>query len=252
MMENNILKKYSVNFTQVSNVVLTDKNISLSAKGIYAYLFSKPDGWNFFLDIMQKELKESKSQIRAAIAELIKNGYIKRTQVNEKGRFGGNIYEFIEIDRQSILPSAEIPNTEKPNTVNHNTINNTNNINNTENNNNILSACDKADNGIISGWNEIAKKYKLPTITILTASRKTKLKAILTKYKLTLSEYYDILDDRIKKSLFLQGVKQIKDGSGGYIFEHSADWHADFDFFLRDSSFVKTLDNKYTDGVFLI
>jgi predicted transcriptional regulator len=97
------LKKYKVNFTQVSNTVLNDDRISLKAKGLYAYLFSKPDDWVFHVDVMEKELKESKGQLYAIIKELIQFGYIIRKQINENGKFGGIIYEFIE------NPCAEIP-----------------------------------------------------------------------------------------------------------------------------------------------
>lgn len=253
-MEENILKKYVINFTQVSNTVLKDNNLSLEAKGMYAYLFSKPDGWCFYLSVIQQELKESKAKIRKSIKELVENNYIKRTQIIKNGRFGGNIYEFLDVDRLNEIPCAEKPNTEKPNTENDNTNNtyiknNTDIKNNTEINNIYIAG---VKNEILDGWNTIAKKYKLPTISIVSEDRKKKLHTILTKYKLTLKEYYDILDDRINKSLFLQGLKQIKDGNGGFVFERSGEWHADFDFFLRESSFVKTMDNKYTDGVFLL
>lgn len=259
-MEEIQIKKYSVDFTQVSNILLEDNNISLRAKGMYAYLFSKPDGWQFHLNIMQKELQESKGQIRTIINELIEAGYIIRTQFNENGKFGGTIIEFVNIkNRIADRPCSE--KTEYGQTLTHNNIYNNNNINNINNtdiknikNKNInifIKKTELSDEEIINGWNEIAKKYQLPTITILSNQRKSKLKTILKKFKLTLAEYYDILDDRIKKSLFLQGVKQIKDGNGGFIFDHSADWHSDFDFFLRESSFVKTLDNKYTDAIFL-
>jgi hypothetical protein len=121
--------------------------------------------------------------------------------------------------------------------------NNNNNIYLYNNINNIY-----AENEIVEGWNKIAKKWQLPTISLLTYKRKSKLLKILQKYKYTLEDFYGILEDRIKKSLFLQGVVQKRDGSGGYIFEHSAKWHCDFDFFLQESSFVKTVDNTYTDG----
>lgn len=102
------IKKYKINFTQVSNIVLNDKKISLRAKGVYAYLFSKPDDWIFHINAMENELKESKGQIYSAIRELIDTGYIIRKQINENGKFGGIVYEFVE------NPYTEIPCTEKP------------------------------------------------------------------------------------------------------------------------------------------
>lgn len=90
------IKKYKINYTQVSNTILNDSRLSLRAKGLYAYLFSKPDEWIFHMNIIEKELKESKGQLYSAIKELISLGYIIRRQINERGKFGGIIYEFIE------------------------------------------------------------------------------------------------------------------------------------------------------------
>lgn len=102
------LKKYETGYTQVLNDVLYDKTISLRAKGLYAYLFSKPDGWQFHMSIIEKEVLESKGQMYTAIKELIEKGYITRRQVNENGVFGGIIYEFIFPSRERKTPCAEI------------------------------------------------------------------------------------------------------------------------------------------------
>ncbi len=91
------IKKYQTGYTLILNAVLEDNNISLRAKGMYAYLFSKPDNWQFHINTMCRELKESRGQIYSTIKELIDNGLIKRYQVNEKGTFGGVIYEFIDL-----------------------------------------------------------------------------------------------------------------------------------------------------------
>ena len=137
------IKKYKLSFTQVPNVVLKDRRLSLKAKGLYAYLFSKPDGWNFNSKIILKEIKEGRDAFYGAMKELIDCGYIQRHQPNVKGVFGSSVYKFID---PTIKPCAEKPYTEKPypgkpytenpdankyctitNTVN----NNINNINNT-------------------------------------------------------------------------------------------------------------------------
>lgn len=120
------LKKYQVHFTQVSNAVLYDNRLSLKAKGIYAYLFSKPDGWEFHLDVMHKEVKEGREAIYTAIRELEYYGYITKHQKNENGKFGGTVYEFVE-------PYTENPYTENTaavKTVYGNNISNTDNLNN--------------------------------------------------------------------------------------------------------------------------
>lgn len=99
-------RKYNIPYTQVVNSVLTDPELSLRAKGLYGYLFSKPDGWEFHINAIAKELKESIKIIRATIKELVEAGYIIREQVNENGKFGGMIYCFNE-DRVTKTPCAQ-------------------------------------------------------------------------------------------------------------------------------------------------
>lgn len=99
-------RKYDIPYTQVVNSVLTDPELSLRAKGLYGYLFSKPDGWEFHINAIAKELKESIKIIRATIKELVEAGYIIREQVNENGKFGGMIYCFNE-DRVTKTPCTQ-------------------------------------------------------------------------------------------------------------------------------------------------
>lgn len=137
------IKKFKVNFTQVPNVVLKDKRLSLKAKGLYAYLFSKPDGWQFSPKIILKEIKEGRDAFYGAMKELIDCGYICRHQQNAKGVFGSSVYKFVDPTNKPCAekPYTENPHTEKPYTENPDTnkyytetnteTNNIKNINNT-------------------------------------------------------------------------------------------------------------------------
>lgn len=40
-------QKAETGFAQIKNEILEDKNLSWKAKGIYAYMFSKPNDWDF-------------------------------------------------------------------------------------------------------------------------------------------------------------------------------------------------------------
>lgn len=111
---NKIVRK-NIPFTQVPNVILCDNKISLKAKGLYVYLFSKPADWVFFREIIEKETKESYDAFRAGINELVTAGYIKKHQQNQKGKFSGTIFEFV--------PLWENPTTENPLTENRPTTN---------------------------------------------------------------------------------------------------------------------------------
>ena len=58
-MKDSLLKKQVVPFTQVSNNLINDKNLSLKSKGLYVFMFSKPQGWNFTIRSMSKQRRKS-------------------------------------------------------------------------------------------------------------------------------------------------------------------------------------------------
>lgn len=77
-MEKFNFQQQKIPFTQVANSVLLDTNLSLKAKGLFAYLYSKPIGWDFSHLRMAEELKESKNTILSIIQELEQAGYLLR------------------------------------------------------------------------------------------------------------------------------------------------------------------------------
>lgn len=77
-MEKIDFRKEGVPFTQVANFVLNDPKISLAAKGLYAYLYSKPIDWDFSEQRIAIESKNSRTSVRTAIQELEENGYLTR------------------------------------------------------------------------------------------------------------------------------------------------------------------------------
>lgn len=75
--------KEKIPFTQVANEVLNDSSLSLKAKGLFAYLFSKPDGWDFSVYRMEDELKESRYSLRHIIQELEDHKYLVRKKMSD-------------------------------------------------------------------------------------------------------------------------------------------------------------------------
>lgn len=72
------LIKDHIPFTQVANEVLKSKHLSWKAKGIYAYLFSKPDDWDFSNLRIKIESKDGRIAIMSALRELEEAGYLQR------------------------------------------------------------------------------------------------------------------------------------------------------------------------------
>lgn len=81
-MESN-LKKQALPFTQVPNELLYNPDISFKAKGIWAYMSAKPEGWNFSADRIAKETKEERKAILAGLKELSENGYITAKKLRD-------------------------------------------------------------------------------------------------------------------------------------------------------------------------
>lgn len=75
------LVKENIPFTMVANEVLCNKNLSFKAKGLYTYLFSKPDTWDFSGDRIVLETVDRRKSIFSALKELEDAGYLCRNKL---------------------------------------------------------------------------------------------------------------------------------------------------------------------------
>ncbi|HOQ09684.1 MAG: hypothetical protein WBJ34_05120 [Syntrophomonadaceae bacterium] len=103
-MGNAKIKHVGARFTIVPNAIIDDSGISFRAKGIYAYLRSKPDDWEFRVPNIVRAGKEGRDAIQTAIKELEDTGYIERhPRKNDDGCFAGCIWYIYEkpINRES-------------------------------------------------------------------------------------------------------------------------------------------------------
>jgi hypothetical protein len=75
-------------FATTPNELLNDKTISLKAKGLFAYIQSKPDDWDFSVERIANSLLEGVESIRNTIQELERKGYLIRQKVHlGQGKF---------------------------------------------------------------------------------------------------------------------------------------------------------------------
>ena len=106
------LRKPSSNFTMVPNALLRDKSISLKAKGIYALLYSKPDGWTYIEANLIEESNDGRESFRSGVKELSEAGWLTKEQVvDAKGRFSHNDLRLHDFKR---LPDDVAPDDRKP------------------------------------------------------------------------------------------------------------------------------------------
>lgn len=75
------LTKQEIGFTQVKNDVLNDKTLSLRDKGLFAFLFSKPDGWDFSSDRISEESADGRRAVLESLKVLEKRGYLSRKKL---------------------------------------------------------------------------------------------------------------------------------------------------------------------------
>lgn len=100
-------------FTRVLNESLHDERLSFKARGLLAYMLSKPDNYRFYIDELTKHTTEGKDSIRAGLKELEQLGYIKRYSVKDsRGKIMSweiDIYESPSLRPESGFPVVENP-----------------------------------------------------------------------------------------------------------------------------------------------
>lgn len=76
------------NYTVLPNAVLNDPRLSWEARGMLAYLLSKPDHWKVIVKALVKETKAKRDAVYRILNEIEDAGYITREQSHdETGQF---------------------------------------------------------------------------------------------------------------------------------------------------------------------
>lgn len=84
------------NYFVCPNGFLVDEHLSWRAKGILAYLLSKPDDWVVQIKDVVNHAKEGNKASRSAIQELLQHGYMAKRIVREDGKFVRFEYDVFE------------------------------------------------------------------------------------------------------------------------------------------------------------
>lgn len=107
-------------YVQLHKKLVYDNSLSFKAKGILVYLLSRPDDWKVYENEIVKHSKDGKDSVSNGIKELIKAGYISRSERRtDGGKFGGYEYDVFEQPSPERIirdgkTEAEKPFTEKP------------------------------------------------------------------------------------------------------------------------------------------
>ena len=115
-------------YTVMANYHFRDKNLSLKAKGLLSMMLSLPDGWGYSIEGLVKLSSDGRASVMAALNELEKFNYLKRSRSRDlSGKLGEAVYDIFE-QPKSVFPTLEKPTLEKP-TLENRTLLNTNKLN---------------------------------------------------------------------------------------------------------------------------
>ena len=112
------IKKIKIKgFIIIDNDVINDDRMHLKALGLFAYMWSKPDDWQFYVSEIASHFKDGESAVSSAMKELMTLGYLKRTQNRKDGRFSNYDYVLRELpkrENQGSAPKGDFTKPEKP------------------------------------------------------------------------------------------------------------------------------------------
>ncbi|MBB1078936.1 conserved phage C-terminal domain-containing protein [Limosilactobacillus sp. STM2_1] len=98
-----LIKRTQNNYTNVSNQLIRDDRLSWKARGIFIYLWSQADNWQFYVSEVAKHATDGRESLQNGLKELEEFGYLKRVnRQNNGGKFSGMEWILSDIpDRQT-------------------------------------------------------------------------------------------------------------------------------------------------------
>ena len=104
----------------ISNVPLNDERLSWEARGLLAWLLSKPDDWKVNLEAIIRYGRAGRDKVTCMLSELSNVGYLARRKVRgDDGRFGwdSTVYEESVIQASKSGDRLSVGSPEKPSMV---------------------------------------------------------------------------------------------------------------------------------------
>jgi hypothetical protein len=95
-MENSSLKKCNVPFGIVPNELLNNDAISMKAKGLFAFMQSKPEDWYFTVKMISLQTKDGIDSISEGLKELELFGYLERKKAQTGNGFTTTYFLYFE------------------------------------------------------------------------------------------------------------------------------------------------------------
>jgi len=113
------VQKRDPGFVQIDKEPLENEDLSWKAKGLLAYLLTRPDDWQVRPSHLQTISDDGRDATYSGLQELHEAGHIEKRQIRDKnGHFDGTEYVVFEVPRDTENPDTENPDTDSPDTEN--------------------------------------------------------------------------------------------------------------------------------------
>ena len=212
-------------FAQTPNKLLKNKEVSLKAKGLYAFIQSKSNGWEFSAARISMELKEGLQSINSTLQELEESNYLERHKYqNNKGHWKIDYELHIEPYMKTLCTETRIQ--ENPSSDNPVIGKHPNKERKNLERKNILNKDKETIKGIYEFFN--LERKDLPQAIKLNDSRKKLIKNRLEEYD----------EDTIKKVI-------IKARNNNFLSGKETNFKANFDWIFNKANFLKILEGNY-------
>ena len=84
-----IKNRINERFSIIVNEIVNDESLSAGAKGVYGYLASKPDDWQFYIEDIVRHFSDTATKIKRYIKELESTGWLVRKTEPRQGQGKG-------------------------------------------------------------------------------------------------------------------------------------------------------------------
>lgn len=115
-----IIKNFKNNVTFTPNSIINNQKLTLKAVGLWTYLNSKPEDWNFSVKGTVSQKSDGRDSVSSGMKELESHGYLKRVpKQNNNGKWDGydyKLYDEPNTEKDVVGKSVDVEPVEHSNT----------------------------------------------------------------------------------------------------------------------------------------
>lgn len=101
-------------WVSISNAAIDDERLSFRARGVLAWLLSKPNGWSINSNSIAASGSEGRDAIRTALGELENHGYLVREKIRNNNGTIATISTLYEVPPGPRNPASDEPASDNP------------------------------------------------------------------------------------------------------------------------------------------